>query len=555
MEESNEVVSDEEAMRDEQATNNKTTQELDRERARQSFHTADFLNALNRSLAEGIYAVDAAGRATFLNRAAEEMLGWREDELAGKNVHETIHHKRPDGSAFPVAECALLGVRQTGETLREHEDAFIKRDGGVLFVRCSSAPIITDGQMTGAVVTFHDISESKTQQAKLQESEERYRTVAEAASDALITIDEKSRILYVNPATERMFGYTAAELSEMNLTMLMPEKFRARHHAGISSYVRTGERNIPWSAVPATGLRKDGREFPLEISFGEFVKAGKHFFTGIVRDVSERKRAEAELQATQQLYETLANAMPQLVWATDEDGAHFYYNQQWYDFTGLTEEESMGYGFTNALHPEDKERALQRWERAWKNGESYEIEYRIFSRPQDKYRWFLGRAAPVRDAQGKVMQWVGTCTDIEEQKHMEVTLARLYREREQFLEEVSVPLVPVARGVLVLPLIGSLDTTRMQRATDVALDEMTKTRARLMIIDITGARIIDSHAVANLHKLIAAIKLIGAEAVVTGVTAHAAQNLVNLGVDFEGVRTHRTLAEALEKLDKRMKLQ
>jgi rsbT co-antagonist protein RsbR len=136
---------------------------------------------------------------------------------------------------------------------------------------------------------------------------------------------------------------------------------------------------------------------------------------------------------------------------------------------------------------------------------------------------------------------------------MEVTLARLYREREQFLEEVSVPLVPVAPGVLVLPLIGSLDTTRMQYATDVALDKMTATRARAMIIDITGARIIDSHAVANLHNLIAAIKLIGAEAVVTGVTAHVAQNLVRLGVHFENIRTHRTLAEALAALEKRTK--
>lgn len=241
----------------------------------------------------------------------------------------------------------------------------------------------------------------------------------------------------------------------------------------------------------------------------------------------------------------LADAMPQLIWVTDENGAHFYYNQRWYEYTGLSEEESMGFGFANALHPDDKERTLARWQRAWRDGEAYEIEYRFYSRPRKGYRWFLGRATPVRDSEGKITQWVGTCTDIEEQKHMEVSLARINRERTQMLEEVSTPLVPVWRDVLVLPLIGSLDTERMNRATQAALNEVTRTNARACIIDITGARIVDSHAIANLSNLVASLRLIGAEAIVTGVTAQVAQSLVGLGVDFAGMRTFRTLAEAL----------
>jgi PAS domain S-box-containing protein len=259
----------------------------------------------------------------------------------------------------------------------------------------------------------------------------------------------------------------------------------------------------------------------------------------------ERKRAEAEREQSEERYRSLAEAMPQLVWATDENGSHFYYNRRWYEYTGLTEEESMGFGFANALHPEDKERTLARWQRAWRDGESYEIEYRFYSRPRGEYRWFLGRAVPVRDAAGKIRQWVGTCTDIEEQKQIEEQLAELNREREEMLEEVSTPLVPVWRGVLALPLIGSLDTERMQKATDAALSEVTRTGARACIIDITGARIIDSHAVANLSYLVSSLKLIGAEAIVTGVTAHAAQTLVGLGVDLADMHTHRTLAEAL----------
>lgn len=262
----------------------------------------------------------------------------------------------------------------------------------------------------------------------------------------------------------------------------------------------------------------------------------------------ERKQAEAELRASESRYRALADAMPQLVWAADENGSHFYYNRRWYEYTGLSEEESLGFGFTNALHPDDKERTLASWERAWRAGEGYEIEYRFFSRPLGAYRWFLGRAEPVRDERGRVAQWVGTCTDIEEQKQMEALLARLNEERERMIEEVSTPVVPVLEGVLVLPLIGSLDTLRMERATKAALDEVTRTGARALIVDITGARIIDSHAVANLSNLMRALKLVGAEGIVTGVGVYAAQSLVGLGLDLQGMRTHRTLAEAVAGL-------
>lgn len=124
-------------------------------------------------------------------------------------------------------------------------------------------------------------------------------------------------------------------------------------------------------------------------------------------------------------------------------------------------------------------------------------------------------------------------------------LARLNEERRQMIEEVSTPVVPVWQGVLILPIVGSLDTERMQRATEAAMNEVMRTNAHSCIIDITGARIVDSHAVSNLSNLVSALKLIGAEAIVTGVTAHAAHTLVKLGVDFTGMKTRRTLAEAL----------
>ncbi len=114
--------------------------------------------------------------------------------------------------------------------------------------------------------------------------------------------------------------------------------------------------------------------------------------------------------------------MPQMVWAADKDGSHFFYNKQWYAYTGLTPEQSMGFGFANALHPDDVERTLARWRRAWEAGEDYEIEYR-FVRRDGAARWFGGRAQAVRGADGHVAMRVGTCTDIHEQKENEARLA------------------------------------------------------------------------------------------------------------------------------------
>jgi anti-anti-sigma factor len=108
--------------------------------------------------------------------------------------------------------------------------------------------------------------------------------------------------------------------------------------------------------------------------------------------------------------------------------------------------------------------------------------------------------------------------------------------------------VPVLEGVLVLPLIGSLDTVRTARATQAALSEVRRQGARVCIIDITGARMVDSAAVANLTNLVQALRLVGAEAFVTGVGAQVAQTLVGLGLDMQGLRTYRTLAQALAAL-------
>jgi PAS domain S-box-containing protein len=378
--------------------------------------------------------------------------------------------------------------------------------------------------------------------AGLRESEEKFRTLADSIPQLAWMADAEGSVFWYN---QRWYDYTGTTFEEMQ-----GWGWRKVHHPAEVERVTEGFRRAvgrgePWEdTFPLRSQEGEYRRFlsraqPIRDAEGRVVR-----WFGTNTDVEERLQAEERLRASELRFRTLTDAMPQLVWATDERGRHLYYNRRWYEYTGLSVEESLDYGFANALHPDDRARTIERWERAWGAGEAYEIEYRFRSR-DGEYRWFLGRATPVRDESGRIVQWVGTCTDIEEQKQMEALLARLNEERERMLEEVSTPVVPVLEGVLVMPLIGSLDSVRMERATRAALEEVTRTGARRLIIDITGARIVDSHAVANLSNLVGALRLVGAEPSVTGVGAHVAQNLVGLGLDLKEMRTHRTLAQAI----------
>ncbi len=145
------------------------------------------------------------------------------------------------------------------------------------------------------------------------------RIIAESASDAIITINEDSTILFINQAAVNIFGYSMEEMLGANLTMLMPEYLRHLHREGLKNYVATGNKHILWEAVDLPGLHKSGREISLELSFGEFVADGQRFFTGVARDTTKRKRDERRLALQHSLAqilsetETLVAAGPKLL--------------------------------------------------------------------------------------------------------------------------------------------------------------------------------------------------------------------------------------------------
>lgn len=136
---------------------------------------------------------------------------------------------------------------------------------------------------------------------------------------------------------------------------------------------------------------------------------------GVNTEIGEQLRAEAALEQSEARFAVLTDAMPQMVWTTRPDGYHDFFNARWYEFTGVPVGSTDGEGWSDIFHPDDREETWARWRHSLTTGEPYEVEYRLRGR-DGTYRWTLGRALPVRDDEGRIVQWIGTCTDIHEGK-------------------------------------------------------------------------------------------------------------------------------------------
>lgn len=156
---------------------------------------------------------------------------------------------------------------------------------------------------------------------------------------------------------------------------------------------------------------------------------------GSTIDISDRKQAEFALQASEKCYRDLAEAMPQIVWAADINGAINYFNHRWYDYSGVSEADSMGLAALEAIHPDDRDRTLQNWSHAIATGDPFEVEYRL-RRWDGVYRWFMSRGLSIHNANGEVTSWVGTVTDIDDRKRIEEEL-RQKQERLDLAQSVA----------------------------------------------------------------------------------------------------------------------
>jgi PAS domain S-box-containing protein len=263
------------------------------------------MQMLLESTGQGIYGVDLQGNCTFINRATCEMVGYRHEEALGRNMHELIHHHKPDGSPYPVEECPFYLAFKKGEGCRADTEVIWRRDGTPIPVEYSSFPILEDEGITGAVVTVVDITERKLAEEKVRASEQLFRSIFENAQIGISFYSVSGAQYFTNRALRKMLGYTHDELSSV-------EKWNRIVHP--DERVAEAER---YSALLEGKRDGDAWEQRFVHSHGRIVNTSRkvsvlrdatgkpQYILNMTEDVTERLQSKEALQASEQLFRSV----------------------------------------------------------------------------------------------------------------------------------------------------------------------------------------------------------------------------------------------------------
>jgi len=268
----------------------------DRERASRNRDIAEELGLLiDGARGHAIYMLDPAGRVTIWNKGAERLKGWTEAEVVGRHTAlfypaDAIAAGRPD------ADLAMAGA----EGRLDKEDWRVRKDGSEFLASVAITALHDDsGALRGFAKIVSDVTDQRATERALRSSESHLRSILKTVPDAMIVIDERGAILSFSAAAQRLFGYAESELVGANVCCLMPEPDRSRHDGYIARYLATGERRIIGIGRVVFAARKDGSTFPMELSIGEATGDEQRLFTGFIRDITERRRTEAQLESLQ----------------------------------------------------------------------------------------------------------------------------------------------------------------------------------------------------------------------------------------------------------------
>jgi len=265
------------------------------------------------------------------------------------------------------------------------------------------------------------------------DSEERLRAILETAVEGIITIDEHGLIESFNMAAEKMFGYAADEVVGRNVKVLMPSPYREEHDSYLAHYRDTGERKIIGTGREVSGQRKDGGIFPLDLSVSEVRLANRRIFTGILRDITERKRAEEALRRSEANLASAQKVAHVGSYEFDVPGAErLHWSAETFRILGLDparQEWSLKEYLTRVVHPDDQARVREEIQRTMNEGARYDVEYRIVQ-PDHSIRHVHSVAEPVLGADKKVIKVIGALQDITERKELEREILEI-SEREQ----------------------------------------------------------------------------------------------------------------------------
>ncbi len=396
-----------------------------------------FVDITERKRAEA--ALEEHSRYLGLALDAAQMGVWKLDLATGKA--STIQGAGPISGQGEIAsleafQAMLHPEDRAAETERlqrawevsdrsQSEFRIVRQDGEVRWVAQSSRCV---RDASGRPVAIYGVDLDITDRKASEFISNRLAAIVESSDDAIISKDLDGIIQTWNRGAERIFGYTAEEMVGTSILRLIPEE-RHPEEAQIISKLRQGQ---PIEHFETKRRTKDGRLIhvavtasPMRDATGKIVGASK-----IARDITESRRTRAALRRSEEQFQMMLDALPQLAWIADADGAIFWYNQRWYDYTGTTAEEMMGWGWQRVHDSTILPAVVERWTAAIAAAEPFDMEFPLRS-ASGEFRWFLTRSVPLRDADGTVQRWIGTNTDISEKRDAEEEIHELNATLEQ----------------------------------------------------------------------------------------------------------------------------
>ncbi|MGO9601224.1 MAG: PAS domain S-box protein [Isosphaeraceae bacterium] len=370
----------------------------------------------------------ATGRLLRVNRKMCEITGYSASELLERTFLDITH---PDDRAQGWVNFRRMASGEAPDF--DAEKRYVRKDGTIVWVHVNSILIRDDnGNPLRAVAIIENITKRKR-------AEEQLRTTLESIGDAFIACDSHWRFVYINAPAERLLRYRREEILGKTLWEVYHLSAGTRLQEEYERAAAGESRDFEYYHEPWDRWFHH-RCFPRE---GGGISA---YF----QDVTERKRVEEANRESQRRFRAMADTVPCLVWVTQDKGSLTFWNDRWYETTGGTPDNSLGWGWVDFIHPEDRGRAVDAWQTCVREGTVLEIETR-FRCADSGYRWFLSRGVPRRDDAGNIVEWFGTCTDIDAQKQTQAALVEATQAKDRFLavlsHELRTPLTPVLLAV------------------------------------------------------------------------------------------------------------
>jgi len=383
----------------------------------------DLIDGVGPSMFVGLLTLE--GVIVEANRSGLEAAGLQLDDVVGTPFEDLGLW------AYSSAEQARL--RETiaraahGEASR-YDARLRAADGSPIDIDFSLQPLRDEaGHVVFLVPSGIVITERKATENALRESTDNFHLLANNITDVFwIRSADMREVLYLSPGFERMWGVSADTVyaNPQHWTDFIVAEDRERVRIAFDALTRdTPSVDVEYRIARPDGQMGwvRGRGFQVRDAAGRVIR-----LTGIVTDITESRRGAKALQESLDEFRSLAEAMPQIVWTALPDGWNVYYNQKWYDYTGLTPDSTRGFGWHTPFHPDDQARALAAWQHAIATVSVYTLECRL-RRSDGLYRWWLIRGVPIKDANGALVKWFGTNTDVHDLKLAELEISRINR--------------------------------------------------------------------------------------------------------------------------------